>query len=374
MRSAWVIPTLPYGLRYWEAFFDALEKRRHRFLIYTYEAPPEGLGRYPARVLPAPPVPLPRRAAIDRGNTVRLPTPRLCAEIVRERPDVVVGVEYSLGTLWAGLACRLVRRKLLIFTEHRPWDSLLRNDLRTRWRRMLVGLADGFVANTAEARDYLVGQLAADDRTIVTVPLLTPPSRESLCRTPVALPEPRVRPLFLFVGRLVEDKGVEYLLRAARLVREAGEDLSVWIVGGGEDLARLTALTAELRLEDVVTFHGPVPYDGIGHVYARADVFVLPTLSDYRSVSVLEAMRFGLPVLDSRHDGCAASAVHDGDNGFVFEPRDPSTLARLMRRFTSDPGLAPRMGRRSLEIIAEQSPEHAAERFDAAVRALLEGR
>ncbi len=371
IRSAWVIPTLPYGLRYWEAFFDALEHRHHQFLIYTYQAPPEGLGRYAAKVLAAHPVPIPRGASIQRGSTMLLPSPRLCADIVKDRPDVVVSVEYSLGTLWAALGCRLAHKKLLIFTEHRPWDSLLRNRVRKHWRKMLVGLADGFVANTVEARDYLVTHLAADDRTILRAPVLSPPSCESLCRKPISLPTPHLKPLFLFVGRLVEDKGIEYLLRAARLIRDDGGALSVWIVGDGESRKRLEALTATWGLGDIVTFWGKVSYESIGYVYAKADVFVMPTLSDYRSVSVLEAMRFGKPILDSRHDGCAMSVVHHGDNGFLFEPRDPSALADLMRRFIADPLLGPRMGHRSLEIIADHSPEHAAERFDTAVRELL---
>ena len=66
------------------------------------------------------------------------------------------------------------------------------------------------------------------------------------------------------------------------------------------------------------SFFRHVPYEGIGHLYAECDVFVMPTLSDYRSVSVLEAMRFGRALIVSRRDGNAGETARHGDNAFLF--------------------------------------------------------
>ncbi len=104
-----------------------------------------------------------------------------------------------------------------------------------------------------------------------------------------------------------------------------------------------------------------VPYDAIGHVFAYCDVFVLPSLFDYRSVAVLEGMRFGMPIIDSAHDGNADDSVRDGVNGFVFEPTDLSSLTRAMREFIQRPALIEEMGARSAEVIADLTPLSAAE-------------
>jgi len=186
------------------------------------------------------------------------------------------------------------------------------------------------------------------------IPLMSPPSREALCQLPLTVDEPPARPLFLFVGRLEPAKNPEALLDAARLLGARGRTFSVWMVGDGPDRPRLEATCRRFGL-DVVRFLGPVPYTAIGWLYQACDALVMPTFSDYRSVAVLEAMRFGKPVIDSRLDGNAGETVRHGINGFVFDPHDAEELAGHMAALTDDPQLRERMGRVSERMLEGQT-------------------
>jgi glycosyltransferase involved in cell wall biosynthesis len=89
----------------------------------------------------------------------------------------------------------------------------------------------------------------------------------------------------------------------------------------------------------------------------------MPTRSDYRCMAVLEAMRFGKPVIDSLADGNAGDTVRDRYNGFLVGPDDPGQLVAAMRRFVDDPALAKEMGPRSKAIIADLTPAGSASRL-----------
>ncbi|MDX1548697.1 MAG: glycosyltransferase, partial [Rhodothermales bacterium] len=103
--------------------------------------------------------------------------------------------------------------------------------------------------------------------------------------------------------------------------------------------------------------------------YGRAGGFVHPAHNDQWGLVVNEAMAAGLPVLVSTRAGCAQDLVHDGENGFRFDPADPAALARLLARLAAPETDRAAMGRRSREIIARWSPERFAEGLHRAAEA-----
>ncbi len=151
-------------------------------------------------------------------------------------------------------------------------------------------------------------------------------------RSLLELNDPSSRPLFLCVAELIPRKNVSTLLQAASLVKAKGERFSLWIVGEGAEGAALRSSVSTSGLDDTVSFLGAIEYDRIGWVYDKADVFVMPSLIDYLSVAVLEAMRFGKPIVDSMFDGAVGDAVLPGKNGLAFDPRSPKELSECMIR------------------------------------------
>lgn len=143
------------------------------------------------------------------------------------------------------------------------------------------------------------------------------------------------------VGRIKwERKGQEVLLRALGLLRERGTPLRALIVGspfpGNEDhLRKLQELAATLGLAGQVTFTGE--RDDIWPLYARMDVFVLPSiLPEGLGNVVIEAMAMGVPVVASRCGG-VVDLIEDGRSGLLFAPGSHAELAERLAELAGDP-------------------------------------
>ena len=300
----------------------------------------------------------------ELGKSLLLVSPRAALDLAKARPDLILVLEYNMGLLWALLAARLTGAKLYVFQENAGYAGYALGGVRRAVRRRLASLIDGFLANTTAAADEIERTLSVDPVRVIQAPLLYPPAREEMLRRPFELADPTMRPLFLFVGRLDARKNVHTLLQASSILAQRGLDFSVWIVGDGPLRQQHLRTTRDLRLEDRVRFLPWIPSESLGFIYEKSDVFVMPSVRDYRSVSVLEAMRFGKPVLDSRSDGNAGDSVREAITGFLFDPRQPSELAQHMVSFVREPQLAARMGERANEMMnREYAPEVAADRL-----------
>jgi colanic acid/amylovoran biosynthesis glycosyltransferase len=163
----------------------------------------------------------------------------------------------------------------------------------------------------------------------------------------------------LTVGRLVEKKGTEYLLRAMHMLARTapGSEAKLVIVGDGPLRPELEALATRLGLSDRVAFRGALPHSAISAELARADVFALPSVvaadGDMEGipVSIMEAMASGVPVVATRHSGIP-ELVEDGRSGLLVDERDPQGLADQLARLARDPELrrtCARHARRAVE-------------------------
>ena len=133
----------------------------------------------------------------------------------------------------------------------------------------------------------------------------------------------------LFLGQVNVRKGIHYLMQAAKLL--ANEPVQFDVVG---PIGILPGAVASAPRN--MTFHGPVSRGGAAEWYRKADLFVLPTLSDGFAITQLEAMAHGLPVVTTP---CCGEVVSDGVDGFIVPPRDADALARLFLRYLAEPEL-----------------------------------
>jgi glycosyltransferase involved in cell wall biosynthesis len=192
-----------------------------------------------------------------------------------------------------------------------------------------------------EARDY-VGSLANGGTPVELAPhgVAIPP------RTARARTGP---PVVLSVGRLIEKKGFDTLLQAARIVRDRGIDFRVRIAGDGPLWPTLQRLVNELGLEEVVRFLGPLTQQEIEEQYGQASVFVLACQvgadgnRDGLPNTLLEAMARELPVVSTTL-ASVEEAVTDGEHGLLIPPRDHAALADALARLLGEPDLCERLG------------------------------
>jgi glycosyltransferase involved in cell wall biosynthesis len=362
-RLAIVVPSLATGVRYWAPYMELLLQQGLQVQMFT-GVPPEEHVSFPLRIIKG-------KWILVRPNsrpprTVFIMSPLLIPELLRWRPDLIMTVEYTIATAWCLLAARMSGSRAVIYQEHRNQGTLSRG--RRAVRRRLGTLADGVIANTLAAHEEIVQILGIDPGKVVDIPILTPPSREVFYQQPIPVGTPSARPLFLCVGQLIPRKNMRTLLQAAQLLRRQGLEFSVWIVGEGPLRQPLEEDRDRLALRDTVSFLGSVPYSSIGFIYESCDVFVMPTNFDYRCVAVLEAMRFGKAVIDSKLDGNAGDTVRHGDNGLVFDPVRADDLAQSMAAFVRDRRLVHDMGNRSAQIMDDQSLDLAIAKLTRLVR------
>ena len=156
----------------------------------------------------------------------------------------------------------------------------------------------------------------------------------------------RERGALLFVGRLVEKKGVDDLLRALRLARDQGCDATLTVVGNGPMRAQLERLAAELGLQAHARFLGAVPQVELPALYRRAAAFVAPFRiardddQEGLGLVMVEALACGCPVISTRVPAIEAEFARFGP--LLVEAGSPAALADAIVRVLADgPSLAP---------------------------------
>jgi glycosyltransferase involved in cell wall biosynthesis len=161
---------------------------------------------------------------------------------------------------------------------------------------------------------------------------------------------------FLFVGRLVLEKGVDVLLDAYAKYRATVEAPWSLTVCGTGPLAR--------RAQDApgVEHHGFLQPSALPKVFHHAGAFVLPSRFEPWGVVIHEACAAGLPIVCSSSCGAVPSMVEDHWNGFIVEPGSVKSLASALRRVhLLDGANRDDMGRRSAEVARRYTPERWAQ-------------
>lgn len=178
----------------------------------------------------------------------------------------------------------------------------------------------------------------------------------------------RQRPQVLFLGRLVELKGVHLLLRAV-----AGRDVELVIAGDGPERARLEALAR--RLGVAARFCGAVGDEHKRELLVRADLFVLPSIvlddgrSDGAPVALLEAMAAGACVVASRVGDVEQLAQHE-ESALLTPPGDVERLRGAIDRALDDAPLRARLGERARQVARVYDWKEVGARLLAALEAL----
>jgi glycosyltransferase involved in cell wall biosynthesis len=176
-------------------------------------------------------------------------------------------------------------------------------------------------------------------------------------------------PTLLSVCRLDKEKNVDLVLRAVKEALEQA-DFHFVIAGHGAEEPFLRRLSQQLGIEKSVTFTGFVPDALLPSLYAASDCFVIAGTAELQCIVAMEAMATGLPVLAARAVALP-ELVHDGENGYLFEPGDSSELGKRIVEIFNDPPLRRRMAAMSLEIISHHEINGVLETFEEFYRTAM---
>jgi glycosyltransferase involved in cell wall biosynthesis len=170
-------------------------------------------------------------------------------------------------------------------------------------------------------------------------------------------PEGRQPNRIVAVGRLSQEKGFGYLLRAAHELAGRGKHVEIEFVGDGEEAGRLKALAEQLGISDRVRFRGWLKFEAVQAAISEAALLVHPSdgLGDGLPNVIREAMALGTPVIASDIAGIH-EALDDGRCGLLVPPRDVTALADAMESLLQDAPLR--------RTFAERARKRAEDKFD----------
>jgi glycosyltransferase involved in cell wall biosynthesis len=173
-------------------------------------------------------------------------------------------------------------------------------------------LADQVLVNSEWSRSALITQGVSPQKIMVVPLAFEPPVIHNTVKRGTS-----ENFTVLWFGSVLLRKGIQYLVEAAKLLK----DFPIrFLIAGPIGITNEALAQAPVSMK----FTGKVSHSLASNYYSNADVFVLPTLSDGFALTQLEAMSYGLPVIATPNCG---SVVQEGVNGFIVPPADPSALA-----------------------------------------------
>lgn len=158
----------------------------------------------------------------------------------------------------------------------------------------------------------------------------------------------------LFVGRLVEVKGCEYLIKGFRKVIDSFKDVQLIIVGNGPLEECLKKEVKALGLEEYVVFKGFVEYNDIHDYYITADIVVIPSIVDSFGfqeglpVVLIESLASGKAIVSTKTEG-VMEVIQDGYNGILVDQKDSDKISNALLELLRDESLREKISTNALE-------------------------
>ena len=162
----------------------------------------------------------------------------------------------------------------------------------------------------------------------------------------------------LFVGRIAEEKNIEFLINNHVSLLESNKNVKLIIVGDGPDLEKYKELVKDKRINKNVIFTGKVPWEEVPIYYNLANVFTTASHTETQGLTVIEAMAASLPVV-CLDDESFRNVVEDSNTGFLF--KDDLEYVKYMNKLISDSDYCKKMGIKARNSSEKFSSKYFAE-------------
>ena len=235
-------------------------------------------------------------------------------------------------------------------SELRPsWQ----NDLYRIVEKKYLQSVDGFIFNSKTTKGVVNGFVGGDKPSVVAYP---PTDRfgEGITETEIAERSKSDKLRIVFLGNIIFRKGLHTLLRALSGQPSA---VSLDVVGGlnaepkyAHEMERYVLTHG---LSSVVKFHGPLDNEPLIEIYKQAHVMVVPSSYEGFGIVYLEGMGFGLPAIGTTA-GAASEIITHGEDGYLIEPNDHVSLAKLLGKLANDQELLTRLSLSALKRYKSQ--------------------
>lgn len=284
------------------------------------------------------------------------------------KPDII-HVHHVMINSWAARFARSIYGTKIILTSHGSCMQAISRDRRYfRLTRDALRAANAITVVSGDSRAKFLKMFGSD----LSQKTRTIPGGVRLSLFPPTRPTEELKKKYhvdgkkiaLFTGRIVTEKGVEYLVKAARKING-----DVLIAGDGPQRKHLEELVLKMKLANVQILPFLRSYTEFLDLYYLADVFVSPAVWDEPlGLTIIEAMAARKPVIVTRKGG-VTMAVKEGLNGLFVRPRNSNEIADAVNRLFANPELCRKMGERGRKTVEERFTwTKIAERFDKLYR------
>ena len=320
---------------------DGLEQLGHEVLVVTADADAhhhfveDGVLHCPAHTS--------RRFY---NYSLSLPVSSTRLKFVRDFAPDIIHIHNEFGIGMSGLLCAKILRVPLVYTLHTMYDDYIyyiapkplvkaATKVSRRYFKFIAKHSNALTGPSQKCQEYF--RLTGLKKDVSVIPNAVEVDQFS----PREVPEEVKADLrercgirddsmvACFVGRLGREKSVDVLLEYWKAGVKPEDHIHLVVIGDGPVRPELEEQARALGIEDMVTFTGRVEHEDLPPYYALCDVYVTASLSDTNSISMLEGMCSGLPVLQ-RNDPLNADQVRDGKNGFNFD--SPEEMAQKLRQ------------------------------------------
>jgi glycosyltransferase involved in cell wall biosynthesis len=297
--------------------------------------------------------------------------------ILNKKKIDLVHAHWSLPQGFLGLLAKYVLKIPCVTTLHGSDVFGLRHPIFRSLNKLAISRADFCTANSL-ATAKMAQRISACEN-LAIVPMGVDPNRFQK-----AVEIDRLKKelkldgeIILSVGRLVDLKGTDYLIKALPEVLMRFPGAKALIIGSGPQKNLLLKLAKDLHIEENMLFIDQIAHTELIKYYSVADVFVLPAIANDKGetegfgVVLVEAMACGLPVIGSDIGGIP-DIIKNGETGLLVRQKDPQDLGNQLIRLLTDADLKEKLVRNARKLVEAQfSWEVVAERFIEIYRDVL---
>lgn len=322
---------------------EGLEELGHQVLIVTADA--DAQKHYVEDgVLHCPGIKLKKKLS---GFETSVPVSRTRLNLVKDFKPDIIHVETEFGMGLCGVTIAKMLKIPLVYTMHTMYDDYIYyvapkplvkvvKRLSHTYMKTFANRANAITGPSAKCSEYLQSAGVKLPVNVIPNPVeldaFSPehfdPQERKAIRERLGIPQDAF--LACFVGRLGREKSIDLLIDYWNQAVSRDENMYLLIVGGGPEEEALRKQIADLGCGDRVILSGRVEHPQLPPYLLASDIYVTASLSDTNSISMLEGMAAGLPVLQ-RTDPINADQVKDGENGWSFNSAEE--MAQLLRRF-----------------------------------------
>ena len=233
-------------------------------------------------------------------------------DLIKINPDVIIGWEYNPTAFITLLWCKCYGKKYISLTDGTLYSERNINRIQKILRKLISKKCDAAIARSTKAKEKLLTWGMQPEKIFVSLLTVDVEKFHEIQHTPE---QGRI----LYVGSMIERKGLDLLLSALQYVKS---DFCLHIVGNGtdEEIKKIKEIALKANIAESIKICGFKQGKELIKEYQKAECFILPTREDCFGLVLLEALCAYVPIISSKYADGAYDIVYEGKNGILVDP------------------------------------------------------